>query len=135
MLFVADEDSTRFDPEKQGVFVVGKRGSGLRHLPISWLYGWPRPAEWAVWSPDGSRIAVYGKGEILDASLILTMARDGADMRFLAKVDSGSLGRGGDKGDGKFHAWSPPRPEEPDLAACSRGFVVPEPESNPRPRP
>ena len=131
LLFVA-EDNTRFDPEKRGVFIVGKRGSSLRHFPISWHGGWPLPAEWAVWSPDGSRIAVYGEGGLIYASLLLTMARDGADMRFLAKIDAGSHGPGGDTGDGKFHAWSPPRPEEPvDLAACSRGFVVPEPESNP----
>ena len=130
LLFVTSDEGSRFDPDKQGVFVVGAAGHDLRHLPISRLWSWPSPAEWAVWSPDGSRIAVYGKGKLLPASLILTMARDGTDMRFLAKVDAGSIDDrfGGDR---RFHAWSPPRSEEPDPAVCSRGFVVPEPESNP----
>ena len=54
-------------------------------------------------------------------------------MRFLASVDAGNpdtkgVPRGGDGG---FRAWSSPHSEESvDLAACSSGFVVPEPRQN-----
>ena len=109
-------------------------GSGLRRLAFSWLHGWPWPPAWAVWSPDPSTIAVYGSGVTglvarrWPPSLLITMARDGTDLSFLASVDAGNEDFGGD---GQFHAWSPPRSEEINLAACSRGFVVPNPESNP----
>ena len=122
LLFVTDDRGG--DRDKQGQFVVGADGRDLRHFPISWLNGWTGTVVWTVWSPDGLRIAVYGRGDI---ATLITMARDGADMRFLAGVDSRELG-----GDGGFHPWSPPRLKEPvDLAVCSRGFVVAAPESNP----
>ena len=133
LLFVAVHEFPGVgDPEEQGVFIVGADGSGLRRLPVSHLWGWPGPPAWAVWSPDGSRIAVYSMGQAFGRmwhpSLILTMARDGTDMRFLARVDAGidNFGR-----DGRFHAWSPPPSEKPDLAVCSHGSVVPEAQSSP----
>ena len=135
LLFVAADERHDFGlvGEGEGIFVVGADGSGLRHLPFTRFYAWPWPPAWAEWSPDGLRIAVYGMGTrfgrgFWHPSLLLTMARDGTDVRFLANVYAGS--DGGYEGDGRFHAWSPPRSEEPDLAACSQGFVVKEPESN-----
>ena len=127
LLFVTDADM-RFDPE-QGVFVVGAHGGGLRRLPIPPVSGWPWPAAWAVWSPDGSKIAVYGMRQAvggLSPSVVLSMASDGTEMRLLARVEGGR----GPTADRRFHAWNPPRSEKPDLAACSQGSVVPEPESN-----
>ena len=129
LLFIAVEELPGHDPE--GVFVVGADGSGLRRLPISRLWGWPWPPARAVWSPDGYRVAVYGMGQALGGispSVVVTITRDVTDMRFLARVDGGRDPRA----DGRFHAWNPSRSEEPvDPAACSRGFVVPDPESNP----
>ena len=56
------------------------------------------------------------------------MARDGADLRFLVKVDTD---RSPASGEGRFRPWNPPRSEEPDLTVCSRSIVVPEPDFNP----
>ena len=79
LLFIAVHETSGRDHE--GVFVVRVDGSGMRRLPISRFWNWPWPPAWAVWSPDGSRIAVYGMGmafgRFRDPSVILTMARDG----------------------------------------------------------
>ena len=79
----------------------------------------------AAWSPDGERIAVYGplggdpRTEVADGKLLYTIARDGTDKRILVE------GR-----DAHLHAVN--RPERPvDIAVCSAGTVVPEPQSNP----
>ena len=75
------------------------------------------PSTQAAWSPDGSRIAIYHPTHFL-----ATVARDGTDLRFLM-----GLGK-----EGRFQALNPPLSGRPvDLAACSAGLVVPEPEANP----
>ena len=110
----------------EGIYVLGLDGGGLRRLAL------PRPGTqtWtdgpdntqAVWSPDGSRIAIYFPSLLFPNRLILTMTRDGKDVRVLARGDE----------EGRLHAWNPPRRERSvDLAVCSAGFVVPEPEANP----
>ena len=57
----------------------------------------------AVWSSDGSRIAVYGWGRdrALVSFRVITMDRDGTDVRVVVKVDP-------DRG---IHALEPPRSE------------------------
>ena len=93
-----------------GAYVVGLDGSDLRRVGFG---NWPVRA---AWSTDGSKIAVYYPGELL-----VTLDRDGTDLRVLVEGDGRSL-----------HVLSQPREDTPiDLAACSRGFVVPEPEANP----
>ena len=75
------------------------------------------PSTRAAWSPDGSKIALYQPGRH-----IVTVSRDGTDLRFLVSVDE----------EGRIHALDPSLSERPvDLAACSAGHVVPEPEFNP----
>ena len=75
------------------------------------------PSTRAAWSPDGSRIAIYHP-----AHLLATVARDGTDLRFLMGLDK----------EGRFQALSPPLSGRPvDLAACSMGRIVREPEANP----
>ena len=93
------------------LYVIGSDGSGLR--PIGPRSGTIR----AAWSPDGSRVAIYYVDHLL-----VTMARDGTDLRLLV---------GGDA-EGRFRAFDPSLSERPvNLAACSAGRVVPEPEANP----
>ena len=92
-------------------YIVRSDGTGLRSLAPG------LPSARAAWSPDGSRIAVYHP-----AHLLATVARDGTDLRFLM-----GLGK-----EGRFQALNPPLSGRPvDLAACSAGLVVPEPEANP----
>ena len=93
------------------LYVIDSDGSGLRPLgPRSGII----PV--ASWSPDGSRVAIYYADYLL-----VTVARDGTDLRLLVKVTEKGL-----------HALDPPLSERPvDLAACSAGRVVPEPEANP----
>ena len=63
----------------------------------------------SAWSPDGSRAALY------------TMAPDGSDVRILVRRRSGYLqGLGPEE-----------RHSIPDIASCSAGVVVPDPEANP----
>ena len=82
----------------------------------------------AAWSADGSRIAARGRRRLadpfeLDEFRILSMARDGSDVRLLAAVDA--------EVDGGLFAWKPPMPETTvDLSSCSAGRVVPVPEAN-----
>ena len=77
----------------------------------------------AAWSPDGSRIALYLPGRYYQpGGHIVTISRDGTDLRFLVIVDE----------EGRIHALDPSLTERPvNLAACSAGRVVPEPEANP----
>ena len=92
-------------------YLVRSDGTGLRSLAPG------LPSTRAAWSPDGSRIAIYHP-----AHLLATVARDGTDLRFLM-----GLGK-----EGRFQALNPPLSGRPvDLAACSAGRIVPEPEANP----
>ena len=125
ILFVTDQ-----------VYVVGADGSGLRSLSSS-LPGATvifhndgsrevvgRIA--AAWSPDGSRVAAYYPRTYYFSKvarpLLVTVSRDGTDLRALA----------GAHDDDDLRALDPPQPDRPvDLAACSAGVVVPDPEANP----
>ena len=104
------------------ISVVGLDGSQVRHLTdrISRSY--------ASWSPDGSRIVVHihPKPSFLarlpEGVVLYTMAPDGSDMRTLVWGGSGRLVAENSR-------WQ----EEVtgDIAACSQGFVVPDPKRNP----
>ena len=102
-----------------GVYVVGPDGSDLRELGPGARTIAPHLA---VWSPDGSRIAVLGDTGGDDRQVVLlTMDRDGTDQHILVREGGGSL-----------RARRPPPPSSAvDLNACSAGSVVPEPEDNP----
>ena len=92
-------------------YLVRSDGTDLRRLAPS------IPSTRAAWSPDGSRIAIYQPGRH-----IITISRDGTDLRFLMIVDE----------EGPPHPLNPPLSQRPvDLTVCSAGRVVPEPESNP----
>ncbi len=89
--------------------------------------------DYAVWSPDGSRIAAYGiHGPWARfAPKVVTLARDGTDLRLLVAthpwLEGARAGRAG-----LPYAVNPPRSRTPaDPAACSAGLVVPDPEDNP----
>ena len=120
-----------------GAYLAHKSGYPIRDVSYDSLYAYytdeaylvrsdgtdPRrlapgiPSTRAAWSPDGSRIAIYQPGR-----LIISVSRDGIDLRFLTIVDE----------EGRFHVLDPPLSGRPvDLAACSAGRVVPEPEANP----
>ncbi len=92
-----------------GIYTVGLDGKGLLGLDVA-----GRPGR-AAWSPDGSRVAIYypstiyypGKfypPRVYSGNLrykgvrLLTVARDGTDLRVLVEEDS----------EGGFHAWNPP---------------------------
>ena len=92
-----------------GVYVVGGDGGGLRMV----LHG--SSATRAAWSPDGSRIAVSQQGYSIS-----TVSRDGTDLRPLVQADD----------EGRLYAWPDPEASA-DLAACSAGVVVPDPQANP----
>ncbi len=90
------------------LYVIGSDGSGLRPLGHSGR---------AAWSPDGSRVAVYYVDHLL-----VTMARDGTDLRLLVVEDA----------EGRLRALDPSPSERPvNLAACSAGYIIREPEANP----
>ena len=94
--------------EGDGLYVVNIDGSGLR-LISGEGYG--------AWSPDGSRIARVepeGLGTVL-----YVMAPNGSDTRILV--------RRGD--DGALEAVGPGHTA--DIASCSAGIVVPDPDANP----
>ena len=88
------------------VHVVGIDGSNMRGVGSG---------KAAAWSSDGSRIAAYYPGELL-----VTMDRNGTDLRVLLE------------GNGRTLRLSSASPKAPvDLAACSNGLVIPEPDENP----
>ncbi len=123
-----------------GVYVVHTDGTGLRrlvnlrrigeHLRDDLFFDIVRSSPWltlAAWSPDGSRIAVYyaegGRQHPESGGQLLTVARDGSDLRIL--VDRRVLG-------GEMQAWNSPQYERPPLdpAVCSAIFTAGEPETN-----
>ena len=106
-------DSAYFSNEyyTDEAYLVRSDGTDLRLLAPG------IPSNRTAWSPDGSRIALYQPGRH-----IVTISRDGTDLRFLVIVDE----------EGRIHALDLSLSERPvDLAACSAGSVVPEPEANP----
>ena len=91
--------------DRPNLVFVSPEGASWRHLDLSSVLGKEVAPGWrAVWSPDGSRIALYERS-------LVTMSRDGADPRILFE---GVLQR-----------------PAVDPAVCSLGVVVPEPEANP----
>ena len=125
LLFVSD-----------GVYVVGADGSGLRSLsnalPETTFGLDPRDGSRdvgtvrAAWSPDGSRVAVYYPRRHdyprVTRPLLVTIGVDGTGLRVLAAAHE----------EGPLRVFNPPLPERSvDLAGCSAGVVVPEPEANP----
>ena len=88
------------------VHVVGIDGSNMRGVGSG---------KAAAWSSDGSRIAAYYPGELL-----VTMDRNGTELRVVVE------------GNGRTLLLSSASPKAPvDLAACSNGLVIPEPDENP----
>ena len=93
-------------------------GTGLRSLLTEEIL-WPGGLNFTAWSPDGLRLAVLTVTR--DHSFTLfTLARDGTDKRVLVK---GTTVRVVAQHSGWYDV---PR----HMAACAKGFVVPEPEAN-----
>ena len=123
-----------WSPDGSEILVTGSRhavrpdGGGLRRvLPFSDL---------AAWSPDGSRIAIYNPllGTRLPSELLATIARDGTDLRIVARREPDVLAPGSRliERRGELAAGNPPREAVPvDPAPCSTGAVVPAWEANP----
>ena len=107
------------------VYVVGADGSSMRPLSPDLPGG--MGAIRAAWSPDGSRVAVYYTGTphaFRDYPVLLaTVSQDGTDLRALVGRPNRSL---------PLRVLNAPPSASPvDLAACSVGVVIPDPESNP----
>ena len=112
-------------PVHAGIFSVGVDGTGMRIISeIEW------PAL-VSWSPDGSRVAVRritqtylsGRSEDLQTpeAVLYTMASDGSDRRVLvSEIPSKLVAEHSD--------WRDPTD---DIAACSEGYVVLDPQDNP----
>ena len=105
-------DGSRILVAKDKVLHVGNAdGSNLRRVGLG---------SRSAWSPDGSRIAAVTFEEDGSRALLYTMAPDGSDVRFLVARRSGYLqGLGPEE-----------RDSIPDIASCSAGVVVPDPEAN-----
>ena len=103
-----------------GIHAVKEDGSGFRtiaELPLG-------SNDVAVWSPDGSRIALMKPdAESIDASgiLLYTLAADGSDRRDLVRAGLGAIVA--------EHSDWPDVVD--DIAGCSKGFVVSDPDENP----
>lgn len=123
LLFVSDR-----------VYVVDAGGSDMRPLSpdlppaeVSSHPDGPRDigAIRAAWSPDGSRVAVYyprRDNPGATRALLATVAVDGTGLQTLAAAHK----------EGPLRALNAPQTQSPvDLAACSAGVVVSEPEENP----
>ena len=142
ILFVENRELAGHDcdsPTTDGVYVVGADGSGLERLGVTkpdiYLYAA------AAWSPDGTRIAVLADGHskypggllgcdygdwaasgVPRSTILFTMAVDGSDIRFLAEASD----------DGRVESLSVARGDiSAEVAACSEGTAVAEPEANP----
>ena len=131
-------------PTTDGVYVVGADGSGLVGLGISDPKVYSYVA--AAWSPNGTRIAVLADGApalayfggnscdyteaVIEGDarplILFTMAVDGADVEVLAQADEDGTMTG---------TWTKyqevPADVAGNVAACSEGTVVVEPEANP----
>ncbi len=112
------------------VHIVKADGSGLRTIDA------PQAVN-AAWSPDGSRIAMLGFdgdapgwkwGDYRSSGRIATIARDGTDLRILARWERSGAGK---DDPGELAAGNPDPLGAPDeMAPCAAGVVVPNPESN-----
>ena len=110
-------------------YAVRLDGGGLRQVVPRRISG---PA---AWSPDGSRVAIYDPGGgRLPSELLATIARDGTDLRIVARREPDVLAPGSRHIErrGELGAGNPPREAVPvDAAPCSVGAVVPAWEANP----
>ena len=103
-----------------GIHAVKEDGSDFR--TIAELPLWSNNV--VVWSPDGSRIALMKPdAEGIDNSgiLLYTLAADGSDRRDLVRVGLGAIVA--------EHSDWPDVVD--DIAGCSKGFVVSDPDENP----
>ncbi len=99
-------------------YAVRRDGSGLRRHVSEETHD--LQAEYlTAWSPDGLRLAVLAPGD--GAVTLYTIERDGANRRVLVR---GTANRFVAEHSGWYEA---PR----NLAACSEGLIVPEPEAHP----
>ena len=96
-------------------FAVRPDGSGLREVIPGGIPNVVRTA----WSPDGSQLAVLTLNEVGRFKL-LAVERNGAEPRELVRGDSSGLAT--------IPEW---QDTARDYAACSAGYVVPEPEKHP----
>ena len=95
------------------LYLVETNGSDVRHVGKG-LY--------ADWSPDGSRIAVESPHLLRDdhsGVVLYTAAPDGSDVQVLVRLYAGRL-----------WAVGPDQRSSADVASCSAGVVVSDPESN-----
>lgn len=101
------------------LWTIGADGSDKRHvIPRSYHF----LPEAAVWSSDGSQIALYGwdNARSLGSFKVITLDRDGTNLRVVVELDAG---RG-------LNVRQPYALEkEVDVASCSEGSVVPDPEA------
>ena len=115
LLIVAGQQLHIFQPD----------GSGLRTLDLSDLYPhYAGSLKFAAWSPDGARIAFYYRPDrmsLFNPPFIYTVARDGTDRRSLIHAAGTYL----------VAANSDWTDASADIAACSEGFVVSQPQENP----
>ena len=126
--FVGAPESMESDdaaPAYAGIFSVGVDGADMRIIAE---IEWPSLVSW---SPDGSRVAVRpiawtyyssGSNRILTPEVVLyVMSSDGTDKQVLVRgTPSLLVAERLDRGD-----------VSRDVAACSGGYVVPDPQDNP----
>ena len=133
---VAGVSQVRWSPDGTGVLLLGDTvsvvapdGSGLQQIAGQTYVA-------ATWSPDGSRIALltykgspphWQRGCYRSPGEIVTMARDGTDLRVLVSWEDGV-----DCLAPELIVENPdPMDNLDDAGACSAGTVVPDPASNP----
>ena len=81
---------------------------------------WP---DWTLtWSPDGTRVAVHNPDKNF-AIVLYTIALDGTDKRALVRQDAARLSA---ENSGEFGG----KDVATDIAACSKGVVIPNPREN-----
>ncbi len=115
----------------QGIYAVRPDGGSLRLVVPYYFSQQYRGSDNFVnrllsgpvaWSPGGTRIAFHHMLDDGREGMLFTSATDGTDLRVLALHDA----------DGALVPWNLPGSEvQVDLAACSAGVVVPEPDANP----
>ena len=122
---LASMESDDGAPAYAGIFSVGVDGTDMRIIAE---IEWPSLVSW---SPDGSRVAVRripwpyyssGSDRILTPEVVLyTMSSDGSDKQVMVRgTPTHLVAERSDRGD-----------VSRDVAACSGGYVVPDPQDNP----
>ena len=105
-------DSWGYYPPAIGdLYIVNADGSDLRAIGPGGIY--------STWSPDGSRIANVIPAQY--EAVLYTMDPDGSDVRVLVRRAD----------DGELEAVGPDERPSVDVASCSDGAVVADPEANP----